>query len=66
MFYFCLPFTTICTNLLQMTALNLAVVFAPTIMRPQTIEREMSDMQAQRVAVQTLLEMNKVIFGYET
>ena len=49
-----------------MTPLNLAVVFAPTIMRPRTIEREMSDMQAQRVAVQTLLEMNPVIFGYDT
>ncbi|KAE9974283.1 hypothetical protein EG327_008820 [Venturia inaequalis] len=49
-----------------MTPLNLAVVFAPTIMRPRTIEREMSDMQAQRVAVQTLLEMNQVIFGYDT
>jgi len=49
-----------------MTPLNLAVVFAPTIMRPQSIEREMSDMQAQRVAVQSLLEMNKVIFGYDT
>ncbi|TLD38577.1 RhoGAP-domain-containing protein [Venturia nashicola] len=49
-----------------MTPLNLAVVFAPTIMRPRTIEREMSDMQAQRVTVQNLLEMNQVIFGYDT
>ena len=45
-----------------MTPLNLAVVFAPTIMRPLSIEREMSDMQAQRVAVQALLEMHKVVF----
>jgi hypothetical protein len=48
-----------------MTPLNLAVVFAPTIMRPLTIEREMTDMQYQRIAVQSLLEMNQTIFGYE-
>lgn len=46
-----------------MTSLNLAVVFAPTIMRPESIEREMTDMQAQRMAVQTLLENNTIIFG---
>lgn len=45
-----------------MTPLNLAVVFAPTIMRPLTIEREMSDMQLQRTAVQALLELNKSVF----
>lgn len=49
-------------NTLQMTPLNLAVVFAPTIMRPASIEREMTDMQIQRQAVQSLLELNKVIF----
>ncbi|KIW09040.1 hypothetical protein, variant [Verruconis gallopava] len=48
-----------------MTPLNLAVVFAPTIMRPVSIEREMSDMQLQRIAVQSILEMNQVIFGYD-
>ncbi|KAK5175588.1 Rho-type gtpase-activating protein [Saxophila tyrrhenica] len=48
-----------------MTPLNLAVVFAPTIMRPATIEREMSDMQAQRQAVQALLELNRVVFPDE-
>lgn len=47
----------------QMTSLNLAVVFAPTIMRPRSIEREMTDMQAQRNAVQSLLEMHKTVFG---
>lgn len=46
-----------------MTPLNLAVVFAPTIMRPAQVEREMSDMQAQRVAVQTMLEQATRIFG---
>lgn len=51
------------TNAYQMTPLNLSVVFAPTIMRPLSIEREMNDMQAQRIAVQALLENNKVIFA---
>jgi hypothetical protein len=45
-----------------MTTLNLAVVFAPTIMRPSSIEREMQDMQIQRHTVQNLLELNKAIF----
>lgn len=45
-----------------MTPLNLAVVFAPTIMRPLSIEREMSDMQVQRFAVQALLEHHKEVF----
>lgn len=46
-----------------MTPLNLAVVFAPTIMRPLSIEREMSDMQVQRAAVQALLEHHEAVFG---
>ncbi|KAF2089572.1 RhoGAP-domain-containing protein [Saccharata proteae CBS 121410] len=45
-----------------MTPLNLAVVFAPTVMRPQAIEREITDMQAQRMAMQSLLEHNVAIF----
>ena len=45
-----------------MTPLNLAVVFAPTIMRPESIEREMSDMQAQRGAVLALIEGCLAIF----
>lgn len=48
-----------------MTPLNLAVVFAPTILRPLELHREMIDMQLQRVTVQTILEMNQIIFGYE-
>ena len=48
-----------------MTPLNLAVVFAPTIMRPFSIEREMSDMQAQRIAVQALLEQHEEVFSGE-
>lgn len=46
-----------------MTPLNLAVVFAPTIMRPVSIEREMSDMQLQRAAVQALLENHEGVFA---
>ena len=46
-----------------MTPHNLAVVFAPTIMRPRSIEREMTDMELQRKAVQCLLQHNRAIFG---
>ncbi|KAH7128772.1 hypothetical protein B0J11DRAFT_278958 [Dendryphion nanum] len=46
-----------------MTPLNLAVVFAPTIMRPMDIQRELSDVQTQRVAVQALFEHHRFIFG---
>jgi len=45
-----------------MTSLNLAVVFAPTVMRPGSLEREVSDMFAQRTVVQALVEMCEVIF----
>jgi hypothetical protein len=48
-----------------MTGLNLAVVFAPTIMRPMSIEREMSDMLQQRTAVQALLDLHEGVFAEE-
>ncbi|KNG46864.1 rho-type gtpase-activating protein 2 [Stemphylium lycopersici] len=48
-----------------MTPLNVAVVFAPTIMRPVDIQRELTDVQQQRVAVQALLENYKIVFGDE-
>jgi hypothetical protein len=32
-------------------------------MRPSSIEREMSDMLAQRTAVQALLELGDAVFG---
>ncbi|EMD85955.1 hypothetical protein COCC4DRAFT_175694 [Bipolaris maydis ATCC 48331] len=48
-----------------MTPLNVAVVFAPTIMRPLDIQRELTDVQQQRVAVQALLENYKAVFGDE-
>ncbi len=46
-----------------MTPLNLAVVFAPTIMRPMDIQRELSDVSQQRVAVQALFENYKTVFA---
>jgi hypothetical protein len=49
----------------QMTPLNVAVVFAPTIMRPMDIQRELTDVQQQRVAVQALFENYKTVFGEE-
>ena len=45
-----------------MTSLNCAVVFAPTIMRPESIAREMSDTQAKNGAVQFLIENCHSIF----
>jgi hypothetical protein len=48
-----------------MTPLNVAVVFAPTIMRPLDIQRELTDVQQQRVAVQALLENYRAVFGDE-
>ncbi|KAI9883093.1 MAG: suppressor of tub2 mutation [Watsoniomyces obsoletus] len=46
-----------------MSPRNLAVVFAPTIMRDVSIDREMTDMHIKNQAVQFLIENNKVIFG---
>ncbi|KAI0893861.1 RhoGAP-domain-containing protein [Annulohypoxylon nitens] len=45
-----------------MTPKNLAVVFAPTIMRDHTIEREMTDMHAKNLAVQFIIENTHNIF----
>ncbi|KAL3418296.1 Rho-type GTPase-activating protein 4 [Phlyctema vagabunda] len=46
-----------------MTPKNLAVVFAPTIMRDHSLEREMSDMHAKNAAVQFVIENSHEIFG---
>ena len=46
-----------------MSPQNLAVVFAPTIMRPQSVDREMADMDAQRRAVQALLVNVRGVFA---
>jgi hypothetical protein len=46
-----------------MTPRNLAVVFAPTIMRDTNIEREMTDMHAKNLAVQYIIENSHSIFS---
>ena len=45
-----------------MTSLNVAVVFAPTIMRPESLAREMSESQAKNQAVQFLIENCEGVF----
>lgn len=45
-----------------MTSLNVAVVFAPTVMRPESLAREMSDTQAKNMAVQFLIENCQGVF----
>lgn len=46
-----------------MSPKNLAVVFAPTIMRDHSLEKEMTDMHAKNIAVQYLIENSHVIFS---
>ncbi|KAI1079510.1 RhoGAP-domain-containing protein [Whalleya microplaca] len=46
-----------------MSPKNLAVVFAPTIMRDTNIEREMTDMHAKNIAVQFIIENSQNIFA---
>ncbi|CAG8972498.1 hypothetical protein HYALB_00001189 [Hymenoscyphus albidus] len=46
-----------------MTPKNLAVVFAPTIMRDHSLEREMTDMHAKNNAVQFIIENTHEIFA---
>lgn len=45
-----------------MTSLNVAVVLAPTVMRPESVTREMSESQAKNQAVQFLIENCQGIF----
>ena len=45
-----------------MTSLNVAVVFAPTIMRPESLAREMQDTQAKNATVQFLIENCEGVF----
>lgn len=45
-----------------MSPKNLAVVFAPTIMRDHSLEREMTDMHAKNLAVQFIIENVESIF----
>ncbi|KAK2066811.1 hypothetical protein P8C59_000595 [Phyllachora maydis] len=46
-----------------MSPKNLAVVFAPTIMRDHSLEKEMTDMHAKNLAVQFIIENSHIIFG---
>jgi Rho-type GTPase-activating protein 1/2 len=46
-----------------MSPKNLAVVFAPTIMRDHSLEREMTDMHAKNIAVQFVVENSNTIFA---
>jgi hypothetical protein len=48
-----------------MTSTNVAVVFAPTVMRPESLTREMQDTQAKNGAVQFLIENCQAIFMEE-
>lgn len=45
-----------------MTSTNVAVVFAPTVMRPESLTREMQDTQAKNSAVQFLIENCQAVF----
>ncbi|ODH43664.1 hypothetical protein ACO22_01008 [Paracoccidioides brasiliensis] len=45
-----------------MTSLNVAVVFAPTILRPESLSREMSDVQKKNEALQFLVDNCQDIF----
>ena len=45
-----------------MTSLNVAVVFAPTIMRPESLKREMQESQEKNRAVQFLIENCQAVF----
>ncbi|KAJ9614494.1 Rho-type gtpase-activating protein [Cladophialophora chaetospira] len=46
-----------------MTSMNIAVVFAPTIMRPESVSRELSDTKMKNEAVMWLVENSDRIFG---
>ena len=45
-----------------MTSANVAVVFAPTLMRPESLAREMSESQAKNGAVQFLIDNCQAVF----
>lgn len=45
-----------------MTSLNVAVVFAPTVMRPESLKREMQESQEKNRAVQFLIENCQAVF----
>lgn len=45
-----------------MTSMNIAVVFAPTIMRPESLAREMTDTQKKNETVMFMVENCQAIF----
>jgi Rho-type GTPase-activating protein 1/2 len=46
-----------------MSPKNLAVVFAPSIMRDRSLEKEMTDMHSKNLAVQFVIEHSQEIFA---
>jgi hypothetical protein len=45
-----------------MNAWNIAIVWAPTILRPESIEQELIDLKWQRLSVLNLIELAKDVF----
>ena len=46
-----------------MSSMNVAVVFAPTIMRPESLGRELTDTKAKNEVVMWLVENVQAVFG---
>lgn len=46
-----------------MTPMNVAVVFAPTIMRPESVARELSDTKAKNEVVMWMVQETEKVFG---
>ena len=46
-----------------MTSMNIAVVFAPTIMRPESLTRELSDTKMKNEVVMWMVEHSDALFG---
>ncbi|KIX96578.1 uncharacterized protein Z520_07844 [Fonsecaea multimorphosa CBS 102226] len=46
-----------------MTSMNIAVVFAPTIMRPESLNRELSDTKMKNESVMWMVENSERLFG---